>query len=118
MAHGHNVIEAYCKICKKAITQAVINGHMAVMVDGSWIHVFHTEEDREVLADKKYIDAIEEFVEYVEKAKEKSETPKGYPMEEKTKEIAKDRGLDFKKLELAISAFYSYSVANFEKRVL
>lgn len=116
MAHGHNVIEAYCKICKKAITQATIYGGMAVKVGDNWIHIFHTQEAQKVLADEKYMDGAAEFVNTLDEMKKRDRNVSGDMAKKTAMAIANRRELDFDKLELAVKSFYSYSVAQIEKR--
>lgn len=116
MAHGHNVIEAYCKICGKAITQAVIDGKMAVKIDDNWVHIFHTQEAQKILSDEKYMDGVEEFVNMMTKKEDRNIS--GEMIKKEAMAIANRRELDFDKLELAVAAFYSYSVAMAEKRTM
>ena len=109
---GDNIIEAYCDICRKPITQGQLKAGMAIVdvreSSGTvgrreyHAHTYHIEDAQRVLKDQNYMKAIGMFVEAMGK---KTGTP---PMDV-AQQIAKEAGLDFKQLELGIKAFYSYA---------
>ena len=115
---GENVIEAYCDECQHPITEAAINAGFAVIRNKKetdratvqvCVHLFHTHEARDVLSDDKYMAAVGEFIDKLNEMIKKCEMS-GDTAKKIAQAIANRERLDFEQLELAIRAFYSYSM--------
>jgi len=58
---GDNVIEAYCPICDKSVTQADLHIGFAKVVDGQYIHITHFESVKKFRQDLKITKALDDL---------------------------------------------------------
>ena len=117
-------IKTYCHFCLEplyesdflagfAVTRTIRKlDHQPFQVS---IHLYHSREAQDVLKDKEYMEAVGVFLKRLE-FMSKSENVTNEDGEAICVDAAKQMDLDKDRLELAIKAFYSYSLAEIRRK--
>ena len=111
-------VKTFCHICKGPLTEGDFLAGFAVeeevrapdrAAQKVKIHLFHTQRAQDVLQDEAYMEAVGFFISKLGFMKENKNIDE-MSAREVGKQVAEEFNLEFDKLELAISAFYSYSI--------
>lgn len=118
-----DTIKTYCHICREPIYNSDLLAGFAGVVKVKendrtpvevTIHTFHSREAQDLLRDEAYMEAVGMFITRLDFMRQQESMD-----EENTKELgrqmANELNLEFEKLELALKAFYGYSVLEMRK---
>ena len=55
---GDNIIEAYCPVCQRVITQFDVHNKYTEQVDNKWVCIHHLDRARDLFSNPKIMDCL------------------------------------------------------------